>query len=204
MNAKAAESGDGKTEFGRVAERLGIALITALTPQAKGRMERANQALQDRLVKEMRLRGVASLEAANRFLPEFMTAWNGRFTVSPRDPASAHLPWTDTAQSLEEKLARHEERTLSKALTFSAGGTKYCVRTDGPGTALRGVKVTLRHFIDGGMSVVYKDRLLPVTAYGQYAVPDPAEDEKTLDVRLDAIIAARTATDGRAIAPGGG
>ena len=51
MNAKDAQSGDGKTEFGRVSERLGIESIHALTPQAKGRVERANQTLQDRLVK---------------------------------------------------------------------------------------------------------------------------------------------------------
>ena len=55
VNAKDAASGDGKTEFGRVMERLGITLINALTPQAKGRVERANQTLQDRLIKEMRL-----------------------------------------------------------------------------------------------------------------------------------------------------
>ena len=54
VNAKDAQSGDGKTEFGRVAERLDIGLINALTPQAKGRVERANQTLQDRLIKEMR------------------------------------------------------------------------------------------------------------------------------------------------------
>ena len=60
VNAKDAQSGDGKTEFGRVVERLGIGLINALTPQAKGRVERANQTLQDRLVKEMRLRNISS------------------------------------------------------------------------------------------------------------------------------------------------
>jgi hypothetical protein len=57
-------------------------------------------------------------------------------------------------------LARREERVLSKALTFSAAGTKYCVKTNGPGTALRGAKVTLHHFLGGGMSVQYKDRVL--------------------------------------------
>jgi hypothetical protein len=53
---------------------------------------------------------------------------------------------------------------------------------------LRGVKVTLHHFVGGGMAVHYKDRVLPVTAYGTYPVTDPVEDEKTLDARLDAII----------------
>jgi len=87
--------------------------------------------------------------------------------------------------------AAYEERVLSKALTFRSSGTMYCVKTPGPGTALRGAKVTLHHFLAGGMAVHYKDRLLPVTAYRTYPVPDPAEDEKTLDVRLDAIVAAQ-------------
>ncbi len=107
--------------------------------------------------------------------------------MAPLDPVSAHRPWTGTAQALEEVLARREERVLSKALTFSSAGTKYCVRTTGPGTSLRGAKVTLHHFVGGGMAVHYKGRILPVTAYATYPIPDPAEDEKTIDARIDAI-----------------
>jgi transposase len=193
VNAKDAQSGDGKTEFGRVALRLEITVICALTPQAKGRVERANQTLQDRLVKELRLQNISSIEAANGFLPSFIAWWNARFAVDPRNEASAHRPWTGTSEALEDALARCEERVLSKALTFSSAGTKYCVRTTGPGTALRGARVTLYHFVGGGMAVHYKDRVLPVTAYGSYPVPDPAEDEKTIDARVDAIAASRRA-----------
>jgi transposase len=188
VNAKDATSGDGKTEFGRVAERLGIAVIHARTPQAKGRVERANQTLQDRLVKEMRLRDISSMEAANGFSPTFIESFNQRFAGPPREDVSAFRPWMDTSEALDAALARREERVLSKALTFSSAGTKYCVNAGGPGTALRGAKVTLHHFVGGGMAVHYKDRVLPVTAYGTYPVPDPVEDEKTLDARLDAII----------------
>jgi transposase len=194
VNAKEAESGDGKTEFGRVVERLDIASIQASTPQAKGRVERSNQTLQDRLVKEMRLRNVSSMEAGNAFSASFIAFWNERFAVPPRDEKPAHRPWTGTAEALDDDLARREERTLSKALTFSSGGTKYCVKTNGPGTALRGAKVILYHFVGGGMAVHYKDRVLPVTAYGTYPVPDPTEDEKTIDVRMDAIVAAARAS----------
>jgi transposase len=202
VNAKDATNGDGKTEFGRVSERLGIEPIHALTPQAKGRVERANQTLQDRLVKEMRLRNICSMEAGNGFLPAFIETHNKRFAVEPRDPTSAHRPWGGTAEALDDLLARREERVLSKALTFSSAGTKYCVKTDGPGTALRGAKVTLHHAISGGMTVHYKGRVLPVTAYARYPVPEPAEDEKTLDVRLDTVIAARGAM-ARPTAPSG-
>ena len=93
VNAKDAASGEGKTEFGRVVARLDIASIQALTPQAKGRVERANQTLQDRLVKELRLMGVSSIDAANAVLPQFAAAWNEKFAVDPRDDADAHRPW---------------------------------------------------------------------------------------------------------------
>jgi hypothetical protein len=92
VNAKDAEGGDGKTEFGRVVERLDIALINALTPQAKGRVERANQTLRDRLIKEMRLRNISSMEAAQAFLPSFMLKWNEKFSVDPSDTVPAHRP----------------------------------------------------------------------------------------------------------------
>ena len=202
VNAKDAKSGDGKTEFGRVADRLGIEPIHALTPQAKGRVERANQTLQDRLVKEMRLQNISSIEAAHGFLPTFIASWNERFAVPPRVEQSAHRPWTATPEALDDVLARRQERVLSKALTFSSEGTKYCVKTSGPGTALRGATVTLHHFIGGGMTVHYKDRTLQVTAYGTYPVPDPAEDEKTIDARVDRLVAkaARQAAEGKILA----
>lgn len=200
VNAKDAQSGDGKTEFGRVVERLDIGLINALTPQAKGRVERANQTLQDRLIKEMRLSRIDSIEAAHVFLPGFILQYNEKFGVPPRDKTPAHRPWTQTEDELDETLARREERVLTKALTFSSGGKKYCVKTQGPGTALRGAKVALHHFADGRLRVYYKERPLAFTAYGTYAVPDPAEDEKTLDVRVEAIIAIQQTRERKTVA----
>jgi transposase len=197
VNAKDAESGDGKTEFGRVVERLDIALINALTPQAKGRVERANQTLQDRLIKEMRLRNISSMEAAQAFLPSFMLKWNEKFAVDPSDKVAAHRPWTKTNDELDLLLARREDRVLSKALTFSYGGTKYCVKTNGPGTAMRGAKVLVHHLTDGRLHVTYKERVLALTAYGTYPVPDAAVDEKTLDARVDVIVAAARVVDAR-------
>jgi hypothetical protein len=83
------------------------------------RVERANQTLQDRLVKEMRLRNICSIKEAQAYLPEFILEWSRRFTVEPRDKTPAHRPWTGTEDDLDLALARQEERILSKALTFS-------------------------------------------------------------------------------------
>ncbi len=84
------EDSNGKTQFGRAMEELGIELIFASSPQAKGRVEKVNQTLQDRLVKELRLNGISSMEEGNRFLPTFVAAFNRRFAVIPR--SSLNLP----------------------------------------------------------------------------------------------------------------
>jgi hypothetical protein len=127
-------------------------------------------------------------------LPEFNLFWNKRFAVEPQDKTPAHRPWTKTTDDLDLALANQEERVLSKSLTFSYGGTKYCVKTQGPGTAMRGGKVLVHHFTDGRLRCFYKERVLSCTAYGHYAVPDPAEDGKTLDARVNAIVMARQAS----------
>ena len=189
VNAKEAASGDGKTAFGRIAEALGIELIAAQTPQAKGRVERANQTLQDRLVKEMRLKAISSIAEAEAFLPEFIAWWNGRFAIPPREAAVAMRPWTGDAGALEDALAIREERVLSKALSFRARGQLYAIKSKGPGLALRGTKVTLLYRLDGTMKVLWRERALDYTAFGPSRAQAPAESAKSLGHRLDTHIA---------------
>lgn len=191
INAKEAESGDGLTEFGRVVGRLGIEQICANTPQAKGRVERANKTLQDRLIKEMRLAGVSDMAAAMAFLPGFVARYNARFAVDPRDRNDAHKPWPHDVAGLDAALARHETRVLSKALTFSSGGARHCINTGHAGMALRGARVNVRHFLDGRMDVLFKQRLLAFTTLQRLPAVTAIEDDKTIDARLDAILARR-------------
>lgn len=189
VNAKDVDSGDGLTAMNRVTERLGIEQICATTPQAKGRVERANQTLQDRLIKEMRLAGIADMAAAQSFLPGFMSRHNKQFAVEPRDREDAHKPWDHGITGLDAALAEHEPRTLSKALTFSAGGAVHCIKTRDAGIAFRGAKVTVRHYLDGRMDVLFKDRVLPYTTVRKLPRASAIEDDKTIDARLDEIIA---------------
>ena len=80
-----------RTQFGRALNELGIEWIAAHSPQAKGRIERLFETLQDRLVKEMRLAGIDSIAAANHFLEmRFLAEWEQRFTVAPRNARNAH------------------------------------------------------------------------------------------------------------------
>lgn len=199
INAKDVDSGDGLTALNRVTERLGIEQICATTPQAKGRVERANQTLQDRLIKEMRLAGIADMAAAQAFLPGFIARHNRRFAVEPKCAEDAHKPWSEGITALDAALAEHQPRTLSKALTFSAGGAVHCIRTSGAGIALRGAKVTVRHYLDGRMDVVFKDRVLPYTTVRKLPRASAIEDDKTVDAHLDEII---TRSHRRASPPG--
>ncbi|MDR8378682.1 transposase, partial [Acinetobacter baumannii] len=80
----------GITQFGRVLSELGIELICANSPQAKGRVERANQTLQDRLIKEMRLEGISSIEDANAWLDSFIIDFNRRFARPAKYPKDLH------------------------------------------------------------------------------------------------------------------
>ena len=95
VNAKAPKAGDGFTQFGRAMSDLNIDVICANTPAAKGRVERAHQTLQDRLVKELRLRRISTMDDANRYLPAFMDDFNRRFGRAPRNDHDAHRPLTE-------------------------------------------------------------------------------------------------------------
>ena len=102
-----------RTQIGRALQELGIEWIPAHSPQAKGRIERLFGTLQDRLVKEMRLAGVHTVEQANRFLAAvFLPFWEQRFTVAPRQPHDAHRPLGGT-QRLESILSVREPRRVA-------------------------------------------------------------------------------------------
>jgi len=117
VNIKNALSGTGMTQFGRAMKELDIKILCANTPQAKGRVERAIQTLQDRVVKEMRLKRIASIEAADQYAPEFIADFNARFAVAPRNSRDAHRPLL-SSDNLDHILTWQEPRVLSKNLTF--------------------------------------------------------------------------------------
>jgi len=108
----------GLTQFGRALYELNIDIICANTPQAKGRVERANRTLQDRLVKELRLRGISTLDDANAFAPEFMADFNRRFGKEPRNPKDMHRLLAEH-ENLDGAMCRKEVRTLSQSLTLA-------------------------------------------------------------------------------------
>ena len=164
VNIPNALSGTGLTQFGRALKELDIELICAHSPQAKGRVERANQTLQDRLSKELRLRDISSLESANAYLPEFIAAYNARFAVAPRSEESAHRP-LGKGEDLERVLTLCERRSLSKNLTLSYNNVIYQIKTKRSAYTMRKAQVEVREKHTGEITIEYKQRPLEYTVY---------------------------------------
>jgi len=173
----------GLTQFGRAMDELDIQIICANSPQAKGRIERANQTLQDRLVKELRLRGISDMQAGNAYLSEFQADFNRRFAVAPRSTHDAHRPLLKTDQ-LDVILTHQETRTLSKNLTVQYQHVVYQIQSNRPVYALRNAKVRVCENAKGEVTILYKNKPLPYSIY--HKAPRQAEvaDSKTLDHQI--------------------
>jgi hypothetical protein len=168
------------TQLSRALKTLDIEAIHANTPQAKGRVERANGTLQDRLVKELRLRGINDIDAANAFLADFMVDYNRRFAVSAQNPTDAHRPVLHSDEELRWILCLHHTRTLSKNLTFQFRNREYQIQTSGQGYQLRRAGVTVCEAFDSGVTVLHQGRPLPFRLLAQGEPPAPLDDEKSL------------------------
>jgi hypothetical protein len=112
-------SEDTETQFGRAARQLGVEVICAHSPEAKGRVERANQTLQDRLVKEMRLLGISDIESANAYLPTYIEDHNSRFAVEAKSSENAYRKDIPTNEEMNLIFSYQDERKISKNLEIS-------------------------------------------------------------------------------------
>jgi len=149
-----------RTQFGRALNELGIEWIAAHSPQAKGRIERLLETLQDRLVKEMRLAGIDSIEAANRFLElHFIPEWEQRFTVVPRHPRHAHRR-LGPDHRLEEILSVRVARQVAQDHTVSWEGNRWGVSREEVRAGLRGAHVEIERRLDGSHWLRFRGRYL--------------------------------------------
>ena len=148
-------------------------------------MERANRTLQDRLVKEMRLRGIDGMEAGNAYLGEFMADFNRRFAVAPRNPADAHRAVLHDAAELDLILCEQHGRKLTKNLTIRFECREYPVTGRGKGYRLRGAEVTVCKAFDGAVTVLRDGRELSVRQLAQGEEAAPVEDGKTVVHRVE-------------------
>ncbi len=180
VNVPSAGTHTDLTQFGRAMQELEIQVICANTPQAKGRVERVIQTLQDRLPKEMRLHNINSHAAGNAYLPEFIQEFNRRFGEAPRSSVDAHRSLTP-----KEDLARifswQEPRTLSKNLTLQFYKTVYQIQTERTSYALRKAQVLVCLTAQDEMTILYNGKALSYTVYNHQARQAEIVSTKQLD-----------------------
>jgi len=162
VNAKT--SLDGYTQFGRAMGELNIETMCANTPQAKGRVERVNATLQDRLVKELRLAGISTIEAANEFAVGFVKPFNERVSRPALNPHDAHRPLLDS-DVLPEVFTWKEKRKVSKSLTLHYKRVMYLLEDTPQARAAMGCLLDIVEDEHGQVRIRHKGRLLRARSF---------------------------------------
>jgi len=176
------------TQIGRIAKTLDIELISANSPQAKGRVERAFQIFQDRLVREMRLAGISSIKEGNIFLAKYLPDHNRRFSKPPRQKENAHRPVLHSQQDLDLTFSIHHQRILSKNLSLQFKKVIYNIQVEGIGYALRGARVTVCESLQGDVTLLRNGKILPYSTLRLGRFHENIEDTKTINARVDSTI----------------
>jgi hypothetical protein len=152
------------TQIGRALQELGIVWIAAHSPQAKGRVERSFGTAQDRLVKGLRVAGVATLEAANRYLQEdFLRWWNQHLVIAPANATDAHRS-LNSEHNLAASLSEVETRQIDNDYTLQVDGKFRRIERGSICAGLRGATVRIERRLDGSLAVRFRERYLEHTA----------------------------------------
>lgn len=148
-----------KSQFARLLADLGIELIAAHSPQAKGRIERLWQTLQDRLIKELRRAGAATLEQANYVLADYLPKFNQHFTVAAAQPGTTFRPMPAEFDA-SAVFSFHYQRIVANDHTISLDGHKLQLPPLAHGRSYAKAKVDLHHYLDGRLAVLHQGDLL--------------------------------------------
>lgn len=170
------------TQFQRACQTLGIQLITAHSPEAKGRVERMFNTLQDRLVKELRLQGISDIKTANKFLTEkFIPAFNAKFAVIPASHADLHRPLTKMdKENLDNAFSVHSTRIVMNDFTVQFKNQYFQLNQQQPVTVCRKDKILIEEHLDGVIKLKLRAKELRHTVL-------PKRPEKEFKLKLPAL-----------------
>ncbi len=147
------------TQFGRSMHQLGIEMIAAYSPEARGRSERAFHTHQDRLVNELKFQGITTMEAANQYLDTvYRPAFNARFTEKPAEEGSAFVPWI--GGNLDDYLSEHFERTVGRDNCVSFEKLMLQIPSDSYRFNYIKTKVRIHRYADRSLALFYGPRKL--------------------------------------------
>lgn len=157
----AVDNKDLKTQFERTAMQVGTKLITAHTPQAKGRVERMNQTLQDRLVKELRLAKISTMKEANKFLEQYIPKFNKKFAVIANQPTNLHK---EVKKELKKKLPQifsiQKTRKINNDYTIMFENKFYQLEAKQPTTVYKKDTVRIEKHLNGAIKINLNDKYL--------------------------------------------
>src|ERR1700692_1985429 len=159
------KGGSGMTQFGRALAELNIEIICANSSQAKGRVERVNRTLQDRLVKELRLDNICDMRTGNVFLTEFVERFNEKFSVRAAKPDNLHRRLTVSPDRLSDILCHREQRHVGQQLTLAYDRKQLILDRSAVSEELGGEYVDLYDFADGRLEVRWKGQVLPYRVF---------------------------------------
>jgi hypothetical protein len=167
INKPEAKGGQGMTQFGRALAELNIEIICANSSQAKGRVERVNRTLQDRLVKELRLAGISNIDAGNAYLSSFMSSHNERFAVTPFRSEDMHRPLSIPVAKLTDILCHREQCYVGSQLALTYDRKRIILERNATSEDLSGKYVDVYDFPDGRLEVRSKGLLLPYSVFSK-------------------------------------
>lgn len=193
-------SQEGLTQYGRALADINIDIICANTSQAKGRVERVNKTLQDRLVKELRLRDISTLEAGNAYLEEYRFAHNARFAKPARNAKDLHRRAVDSEQ-LDKAFSWQTQRKVTQSLTVQYNKMMFILDPKAEGVReTAGHRVTIHDYPDGRLEIRFDGRALPYRIFDKKQIVTPAAIVE--NKRLDAVLTQIRAKQEKQIRPG--
>ncbi|MFL9901315.1 transposase, partial [Paraburkholderia fungorum] len=197
---RAGTAGKDVTQFARALYQLNIEAFCANTSQAKGRVERANLTLQDRLVKELRLRNICTQEAANAYAPSFIADFNRRFGKPPKSDHDAHRPLR-ADEDLKQILAYRVPRKVSNALTVQYDRAMYLLQDTAANRRLMHAYIEVVEYRDGAIEIQAAGRVLPCREYDRITRIDQGAviENKRLSAALEVARLVQAQRDDRCI-----
>ena len=164
-----------KTQFARLLNELNVKTIFAQSPQAKGRIERVFETLQDRLVKELRLAGISNLEQANTFLESYLPKYNARFAVKPLRKTNLHKP-VPKHLNLEEIFCVKEYRSISNGFTYQWRNRIFLIKN--PSITMKKQRVCIMERFNGEILLKLNGKALSFTEVTQKDIKAIERDQK--------------------------
>jgi hypothetical protein len=198
VNHVSATGGDGHTQFSRALYELNIDGICANTPSAKGRVERAHLTMQDRLVKELRLECISTIEGANAFMPTYAADYNALFAKVPRETHDAHRPIRDD-EDLDLIFSWREQRKVTSNLTLHYERKLYLLQDTPENRRYAGKYLDVHQFPDGRIEIRAAGVSVPYSTYDKLGAIDQGAivDNKRIGhaLRISHLVQARSSGD---------